>query len=245
MELKKRKRNNQVGSITADHAKTDITNAIAMGLDAFALNLLGTETWSTDAVGDLFNATQGTNFKLFFSFDMTHFTSPSQFIPLLEQYVNHPNYYQYRSSSNGSLPFVSTYNGGTLTFGASDPNSGWTEYFRNNLTTDIFFVPDFDDAAGYPNGFFDTFSVVDGAFSWEIAWPNAGSGKVNVSDGVDSTMITQAHAAGKIYMMRMYKPTPPPPPIILLSRSNCRKPISYIYIPIQAHRLIPKLVPHR
>ncbi|KAH8705699.1 glycoside hydrolase [Talaromyces proteolyticus] len=188
-----------VGTITTDHANTDIQNAITAGFDAFALNVMSTDSWSTDAVSALFNASAGTNFKLFFSFDMTHFSDPSSFIPILKQYVGHDNYYTYDSK-----PFVSTFDGGTLTFGASDPNSGWTNSFKDVLSgagIDVFFVPDFDDASNYPTDFFSTFTVVDGAFSWETAWPTVGAGVVNVSDTVDASVLGDAHSAGKIYMM--------------------------------------------
>lgn len=162
---------------------------------------MSTEGWSTAAVSALFSAAAGTEFKLFFSFDMTHFSNPSDFIPILKQYAGNNNYYSYSGK-----PFVSTFDGGTLTFGSSDPNSGWTNSFKSvlsNAGVDVFFVPDFDDASNYPNNFFSTFSVVDGAFSWETAWPPVNSGKVNVSDSVDSTVLRDAHSSSKVYMMRM------------------------------------------
>jgi glucan endo-1,3-alpha-glucosidase len=160
------------------------------------------EDWSTEAVDSLFTAAEGTDFRLFFSFDMTHFTDPSQFLPILEQYVSHDNYYLY-----GSKPFVSTFDGGQLTFGSSSPNAGWQSNFKDALSdagVDVFFVPDFDDASGYLDSFFDIFTVVDGAFSWESAWPYEDAGFANVSDTVDNTMIDAAHAASKIYMMREF-----------------------------------------
>lgn len=163
---------------------------------------MSTEDWSTEAVASLFTAASGTDFKLFFSFDMGHFSDPSQFLPILEQYASHDNYYLYNSK-----PFVSTFDGGKLTFGSSSPNTGWQNSFKDAASSagvDVFFVPDFDDASGYPNGFFDTFSVVDGAFSWESAWPYEDAGFTNVSDTVDSSMIEAAHNAGKIYMMREF-----------------------------------------
>lgn len=124
------------------------------------------EDWSTEAVASLFTAASGTDFKLFFSFDMGHFTDPSQFLPILEQYACHGNYYLYDSK-----PLVSTFDGGQLTFGSSSPNAGWQSTFKDAAGVDVFFVPDFNDATGYPDNFFDTFTVVDGAFSWESAWP--------------------------------------------------------------------------
>lgn len=44
-----------------------------------------------------------------------------------------------------------------------------------------------------PRDFFDAFPIVDGAFSWESAWPGAGSTAANVSDSVDESLIEQAH----------------------------------------------------
>ena len=63
-------------------------------------------------------------------------------------------------------------------------------------------MPDFDDAPGYPNSFLDTYPVFDGAFGWELAWPEISEALVNVSESVDQTMLSSAHAAPKAYMMR-------------------------------------------
>lgn len=84
-------------------ALTDITQAKAMGLDAFALNIISLEYWSTQAVQFLFDAAAQIGFQLFFSFDMTHFTLPAQFFPLLLLWTTSAQYYHF----NG-LPFVST-----------------------------------------------------------------------------------------------------------------------------------------
>jgi glucan endo-1,3-alpha-glucosidase len=186
--------------MTSTEATIDIRDAITAGFDAFALNLPSTDSWATDAVSHLFAAASGTSFKLFFSFDMTRFSNPSQFLPVLEQYAANESYYL----QNGR-PFVSTYKGGTLTFGQSNANTGWTVAFRQPLVQrgiDPFFVPDFDDANGYPSGFFETFTVADGAFSWESAWPQNSQGRVNVSDSVDQSVLQEAMAARKMYMMR-------------------------------------------
>jgi hypothetical protein len=86
----------------ASQAVTDVTQAQAMGFDAFALNVISTESWCTDSISYLFQAAAAIGFMLFFSFDMINFSEPSQFIPLLQQYVGNSAYYKY----NG-LPFVS------------------------------------------------------------------------------------------------------------------------------------------
>ncbi|KAL1966115.1 hypothetical protein VTN77DRAFT_4863 [Rasamsonia byssochlamydoides] len=189
--------------MTADEAVTDVKDAIAAGFDAFALNVASTEAWSTTAISYLFSAANNaaSDFKLFFSFDMSQFTNPSQFLPLIEQYASNDSYLL-----QDGRPFVSTFWGGasSYTFGQDNTNDGWNVSFRQPLLAkgiNPFFVPDFDDWSGYPNGFFDTFSVVDGAFSWESAWPEVSGGKVNVSDSIDQTVLQEARAAKKVYMM--------------------------------------------
>lgn len=92
----------QVGGMEASQAKQDVEEAKAMGLDAFALNIISTDWWSTDTTRWLFEAARESEFKLFFSFDMNHFSHPSQFIPLLKQYCHDDAYFFYKE-----LPFVS------------------------------------------------------------------------------------------------------------------------------------------
>lgn len=188
-----------VGGMTQAEAVTDVTQAKAMGFDAFALNVISTDTWSTAAIGYLFQAAAAIGFHLFFSFDMLHFTSPSQFFPLLQQYASSSAYYKYNS-----LPFVSTFYGGTLTFGASSPQIGWNENYKQALAASgikTYFVPCFSDSSVAPSSLYDTFPVADGLFSWDTAWPYVGDGKVNVSSSVDQQLQTAAKAAKKAYMM--------------------------------------------
>lgn len=184
--------------MTSTEASQDITDAIAAGFDGFALNthtISDTDTWNTDAITYLLNAASGTPFKMFLSFDMSWNLDVSGLGSFLTKFSNHSQYY---TTSDGR-PWVSTYSGGS-----SVSNDQWdTEFVQPLVAQGIkkpYFVPDFDDWTGYPTGFFDSFPVVDGAFSWESAWP--GSGAANVSDSVDESLIEQAHAVGKVYMMR-------------------------------------------
>ncbi|OKL55799.1 hypothetical protein UA08_08838 [Talaromyces atroroseus] len=186
-----------VGSMNSSEAAQDVTDAIAAGFDGFALNthsISSSDTWNTDAITYLLDAAEGTSFKMFLSFDMSWGLDVSGLPAFLLQFSNHSQYY----TTDDGRPWVSTYDGGTT------DNSEWESSFYQPLVDEgvtPFFVPDFDDWSGYPTGFFDTFTVVDGAFSWESAWPSAGTTPANVSDSVDSTMVEDAHAAGKIYMM--------------------------------------------
>lgn len=196
-----------VGTVTEDHASTDVSQAKSLGLDAFALNLGSLDGFATDpdpskgALAALFNAADAQSFGLFFSFDMYALgdTDPSQFLALVSQYQSRTSYFHV-----DGRPFVSTFNGGTKTFGASDPNSGWQTAFSNAGVTP-YFVPDFDDAQlanGYPNGIVDAFPYPDGFFSWESAWPSQNQGVANVSADTDLGVQSQTKPAGKVYMMR-------------------------------------------
>jgi glucan endo-1,3-alpha-glucosidase len=137
---------------------------------------------------------------------MTKFSNPSTFLPLIQQYHTNPSYYTYNS-----LPFVSTFNGGaaSYTFGESSVSAGWDIHFKKALANqgiNTYFVPDFDDAPNYPNGFFNSYPVVDGVMGWESAWPSASQGIANVSDATDAAAISAAHTASKTYMMRSSSP---------------------------------------
>ncbi|KAJ1553988.1 hypothetical protein HK405_006327, partial [Cladochytrium tenue] len=186
-------------------AKADVDDALACGIDAFAINVQDASSWwSVDTIDWLFQAAEGTDFKLFFSFDMNVLTAPADFIPLLVKYHNSSAYYTYE----GGRPLVSTFNGGTLTFGSSSSSAGWQASFIDVLAADgivPFFMPDFDDYTGtgskYTASFFDDYPVVDGVFAWETAWPGTGASNTTVSSTVDAANLVAARAAGKPYMM--------------------------------------------
>ncbi|RPD67031.1 glycoside hydrolase [Lentinus tigrinus ALCF2SS1-7] len=192
-----------VGSMgSSDEAVKDVQDAKAMGLDAFALNVQDVSSgWSTSAIQMLFDAAATNDFKLFFSFDMAVLDQPSTFLPLFRQYQSNPAYYYH-----DNRPFVSTFDGGAKSFGASSPNAGWQSQFKDALASsgiNPFFVPDFDDYGGatYDDAFFSNYPVVDGVFSWEAAWPQESEGIANVSSAKDQVAIQASHATGKVYMM--------------------------------------------
>ncbi|KAF2136390.1 glycoside hydrolase family 71 protein [Aplosporella prunicola CBS 121167] len=184
-----------------DQAVTDVTGAKTLGIDAFALNVQNVaDSWSTNAIGWLFKAAEEKGFHLFFSFDVAVLSDVSEFLPLFKKYQSSSAYYHHDSK-----PFVSTFDGGKLTFGQASPNAGWQSKFKDVLKSDgitPFFVPDFDDYGGsYDASFFNTYSVVDGVMNWESAWPTEGDGKVAANSAIDKSSMSAAHAAGKVYMM--------------------------------------------
>lgn len=214
--------------MTQDEANQDIQDAMNVGFDAFALNthtISSSDQWMLDALDYLFTAADETDFKLFLSFDMSWKTyTPSDIPAFLMNYTSHSSYYQI----NG-MPFVSTYQGGY------DDNDTWESGFRQPLVADgvtPFFVPDFDDWSGFPDNFFDTYTVVDGAFSWENAWPAPGTTISNVSDSVVQSLMQQAEQVDKVVMMREYPFTGD---LMFLSWRFSEAANSAIELPIQVY----------
>ena len=184
--------------MTSAEAVTDVQDAKAAGFDGFALNthtISSSDTWNTDALGYLFDAAAGTGFVLFISFDMSWDLDVSDLAAFLAPYVAEEAYYKIDGQA-----FVSTYSGGTTD--DQDWLSEFIQPLESNYGITPFFVPDFDNWSGYPNGFFSAYPDMSGAFSWESAWPSPGTTVANVSDSVDQTMLEQAHAVNKVYMMR-------------------------------------------
>lgn len=184
--------------MTSAEAVTDVRDALNAGFDGFALNthtISSSDKWNTDALNYLFAAAAGTKFKLFISFDMSWGLDVTQLAAFLAPYAKQDAYY----TVNGQA-FISTYTGGTISNSAWQ--SGLIEPLKSTHGITPFFVPDFDDFSGYPTGVFSTYPILNGVFSWESAWPSPGNTPANVSDKVDSAAMQEAHAAGKVYMMR-------------------------------------------
>ncbi|KAF7871660.1 hypothetical protein EAF04_003767 [Stromatinia cepivora] len=193
-----------VGGINDAHCEQDIIDAIALGVDAFALNLAVTldssNSWAVSTVASLFKYAQAHNFKLFFSFDMTGFTSPSQFIPILNTYVTNSAYYKYSGQ-----PFVSTFNGGasTFKFGQDTVNDGWKNELQAVMSASghpIYFIPSFQDVAASSSFFTTEYPTLNGTFNWN-SWPTYTTGDVPVNTIDDVTYQNAAKAAGKGFMM--------------------------------------------
>ena len=154
-----------IGTISDEHCKKDILDAKALGSDAFALNINTVDaSWATNTVESLFKHAAEQGYKLFFSFDMTGFNNPRQFINFLRKYAGHPAHYRY----NGR-PFVSTFNGGQNTFGYSTVSEGWRQELQDPMargdsshpSQPIYFVPAFQDVT-ITSSFYSTFPTLDG-----------------------------------------------------------------------------------
>lgn len=136
----------------------EIGLAATAHIDAFALNIAYGDGRVPAALGNAFQAVQGTAFKLFFSFDYAGGIGPwpqAVVQSYCDQYFGNAGYYRY----NGR-PFVSTFEGPA---NAAD----WKSIKQK---TGCFFMPDYSsrgakDALQVGGG-----GIVDGLFSW-AAWP--------------------------------------------------------------------------
>ncbi|KAI9834977.1 MAG: hypothetical protein M1819_002700 [Sarea resinae] len=192
-----------VGTVDVDHAQTDVDDAVAMGFDGFALNIGDpTQPFVSKTLDILFNYTsfRYPRFKLFVSMDVSASLAsgkgPNDYVSLLERYLGHDVWYK---GPNG-FPLVSTYSDGGLT------SDQW-DNFKQSLSKNIYFVPDFDGTQGYyqadPGWWAYWGNTVDGLFSWESAWPSlAGLGGLYPGDiSPDLTVINGTASRNKTYMM--------------------------------------------
>lgn len=131
---------------------------------------------------------------------MTGYTSPSQFIPILNTYITNSAYYTYSGQ-----PFVSTFNGGASTykFGQSTVNDGWKVAFQEKMSASghpIYFIPSFQDINPTSSFFTSQFPTLNGTFNWN-SWPTYTAGDVPVDTISDKLYQTAAKASKKTFMM--------------------------------------------
>ncbi|KAF9490246.1 glycoside hydrolase family 71 protein [Pleurotus eryngii] len=144
----------------------DIALAASSGLDAFALNI-GYGGWYPNSVAAAYTAAlQYPNFKLFISFDMTSIpcSSPEDanaIYELIAKYKAHPNQLYYKGA-----PLASTFGGEHCYFGTGSVNQGWTSVMRRDGLR-VTFIPSFF----IPPAASKDYSVLDGIFPWNSAWP--------------------------------------------------------------------------
>jgi glucan endo-1,3-alpha-glucosidase len=149
-----------VSGVAVDYKK-HIQLAQANGVDAFALNFGGwnletyREVW-LKSIADIFAAAQAlnSNFRLFFSFDLTSALTKQNVLDLATQYGAHPNHLWYQNKM-----FLSTFEGANAPF-------NWDTDIKAVLAAKglpVYFVPMFNQwQAPAPNAY----PFVDGLFRW-------------------------------------------------------------------------------
>jgi len=171
---------------------SDINMAAGNGLDGFVLNV-GRDPWQPQRVSDAYSAalTSGSNFKLFISFDMSSLPcssigDASTLRSYITTYATHPSQFLF----NG-LPVFSTFSGQGCSWGTENSNEGWTQAIKAAGLPQIHFIPAFF----VPPSSLPTYTVADGDFNWNGAWP---LGDYDVNFNSDDSSI--AANGGKSYM---------------------------------------------
>lgn len=128
----------------------DISDAQSAGIDGFALNIGGSDSWNDAQLPLAYAAAAAAgDFVLFLSFDQSTATSFS-----VDQVTGLVNDYKGESAQFkiNDLPFVSTFEG-------PDWSSNWADV--RTATGGIYLVPDWSSLG--PTGFGDKLSLIDGA----------------------------------------------------------------------------------
>ena len=168
---------------------------MAVGFDAFAMNVgAPTADWAINCTQSLFDHAAGTDFKLFFSFDLYQDGTVGDFVNLFNQFKDNDNYLKINDK-----PVVST-------FGGYDHKADLQDFVNNS--GGVFLMPNLDDGSG-AGGYYtdpsttlgDFNAFVDGYFSWEASWPFGSDTPANVSDTGDQAVQQFAQSNQKAYMM--------------------------------------------
>ena len=166
------------GAYTQSDWAKDIALAADSKIDGFALNI-GGDSYTDTQLGYAYAAAEAHgNFKMFISFD--YGANPGFSASGVASTIN-----KYKGSSAqaqySGKPLVSTFEGPSA---AGD----WPGI---KSSTGCFFVPDWTSAKGTPS----TFSVADGALSWDI-WPTTAADMTDANDKAWQSLL-----GSKVYMM--------------------------------------------
>ncbi|KIP03253.1 glycoside hydrolase family 71 protein [Phlebiopsis gigantea 11061_1 CR5-6] len=130
-----------VGTVTQDHAQTDINDALAAGISGFSLNIGDPSAeYVIDTLNYMFDYAPSVGFLLHISMDVSASGGdPNAFNDIVRGYVGKPGYF----APSAGKPFVTTFSDGGQT------NTAWDAWKLATLANDLFFCPDFDGTAGY------------------------------------------------------------------------------------------------
>ncbi|RAH67264.1 uncharacterized protein BO66DRAFT_283387, partial [Aspergillus aculeatinus CBS 121060] len=196
---------------TKDHIQQDVDDAIAMGLDGFALNVqCPTDAFAKDLIQEMgrYIEMQELQFGIFISMDVYASGGAScggagaaDYVSLCQEAMALEAYYQV----DGKY-VISTFTSGGGTW------ETWNHFKASlsDLGFEVYWIPDLDDTEGYWDsqaGWWDAWgNLTDGLFSWESAWPSLGQQASNQTGGLggiarDQVVIDAAARQGASYMI--------------------------------------------
>ncbi|EEB07621.2 glucan endo-1,3-alpha-glucosidase Agn2 [Schizosaccharomyces japonicus yFS275] len=175
--------------------ETDITNAVAAGVDGFALNI-GNDYWMMSKLELVYAAADALSldFYLFISLDMAVMADVSA--DTIVSYITTFASRTHQATINNCV-LVGTFAGETLMLGGTSVNEGWQTNFKDALASkgvNAFFMPSWSLDA---NTIYQNYPVADGFMKWN-AWPYFTSTPLSVAE--DQIYLKNARSVGKKYM---------------------------------------------
>lgn len=154
----------QVGIVenyTLDDWKSDMTTAMDIGIDAFALNCASVDKYTPSQLALAYKAAEEVGFKVFISFDFAYWTNgdTANITQYMQTYAAHEAQMQYNDAA-----VVSTFVGDSF---------DWTPV-KAGTNHSIWALPNLQDPAEASS---DAQRSADGAFSW-YAWPTDGGNSI-------------------------------------------------------------------
>ncbi|RAO73135.1 uncharacterized protein BHQ10_009147 [Talaromyces amestolkiae] len=150
-----------VENYTLDDWKSDMTTAMDIGIDAFALNCASVDSYTPTQLALAYQAAEEVGFKVFISFDFAYWTNgdTANITQYMQTYAGHAAQMQYNDAA-----VVSTFVGDSF---------DWTPV-KAGTNHSIWALPNLQDPAEWSS---DAQRSVDGAFSW-YAWPTDGGNSI-------------------------------------------------------------------
>lgn len=157
----------QVGTVTEEHVKLDIDDAIACGITGFSLNIGDPrQPFVATTLQYMFAYAHTVDFSIHISMDIwasgdatgghpelynsilsAYVADPSSVLPSITSHTNIAltfslSYYHF----SPGRPFITTFSDGGLN------HTQWADWKSTALNNQLYFCPDFDGTAGYTSG---------------------------------------------------------------------------------------------
>jgi len=149
-------------SYTQSDWSKDMSDAQAIGIDGFALNI-ALNDYEVDRINDAYAAAKALGFKLFYSFDMSYNWQESDMVSLVVKYATSTSTFLWNNNV-----LVSTYSG-------ESKGDAWWSNFKNTLQQqgiNVVLAPAFTTYRdpSQTTSLLSTFPSIDGFFNW-WSWP--------------------------------------------------------------------------
>ncbi|KAG8932422.1 hypothetical protein FRC03_011917 [Tulasnella sp. 419] len=159
--------------------------AAAQGIDAFALNIGGYDSWTDTQLSSAYNTatSSGTGFRMFISFDATAIPCDNNGANLIRRYISTYAGHAAQLKDAQGRAYFSNFAGESCTFGRGSVDAGWRYVTKEGLPSTVFLPSFFTDPASFSSTYPTS---MDGYFLWNGGWP---MGNYQINWGPDAQAI--------------------------------------------------------